>query len=800
MVEKLFQDVQYAFRTLRTSPGFTAVAVLTLALGIGANTAIFSAVNAVLLRPIATPYLDRIYAVQDDLPGLNLRKTPTGPKEADDLAKRTDLFEAVGAFAPTDLNLTGVGEPQRISAAQTTADPFAVFGLQPFAGHFYTPEDAQAGRPFVAVISYGLWQSLFGGDRSAIGGTIALDGNPYRVTGVLPRGFEYPRGVEVYIPLPMNAGYRQRGSLVMNTVVRTRPGLSLEQLQAQLTAEANVWHRMYQYPKALGHTLIATPFVQFFAGQLRPVLLVLTGAVLCVLLIACANVSSLLLVRSTGRAKELAMRMAVGASRWALIRQVIIESLVLAAAGGAAGILIGRSVLEWLAHLRSLQLPALEHVTLDRSVLLFTSVVSLCAGLFFGVVPAFRASRADLNTTLKETGRGASTGKSRHRVLETFAVLQVALALVLLVGSGLLIRSLGHLLTANLGFQPEHVTAMQVWLPQARYRMGASLVAFFETLEQRLRGIPAVQSAGIGMGVPFSGHADSSPFRIIGRPLPPGTPDRHANMLRASTDYFRALGIPLLRGRPFADTDTIGTPIVSIIDEQLARQYFPNEDPIGQKISQGPDSTIIGIAGSVSQGQPGGPPKATIYYSVRQMPVRSATVVVRSSLEPSAVANLVRPAVAQIDRDVPLFDIAPVNELIGKSLGARRLAMVVMTGFAALSLALALLGVYGVSSYTMSQRTHEIGIRIALGARAADVAGMVLRRGVALAVIGAAGGVLVAFAASKSLSSLLYGITPHDPLTVIAGIFAIVVVSLAACILPARRAARVDPMVALRHE
>jgi putative ABC transport system permease protein len=806
-VHSVGRDVRYALRGMARRPGYTAVVVLTLALGIGANTAVFSAVNAALLRPLPTPWLERLVVIRDDLPGLGLRRIETSVAETEDLAERTDLFQTVGGFSAADFNLTGVGEPQRVRATHTVGGFFDVFGVRPHLGRLYRPDESEGGRHQVAILSYAFWQEL-GGDRDIIGRRLQLNGLPFEVVGVLPSNFRYPRTGQLWMPYPIDDQVRQRrGTLNITTVARLRPGVTWERLEAGLSDEARRWRERFGASGASrgaaqsGAALVPIPFVEFVAGQLRLVLLVLLGAVSFVLLIACANVASLQLVRAAGRTKEIAVRAALGAGRWAIARQSLVESLAVALLGGLLGLVLGQAILRLLARSGATHYEVLREVRLDSAVLGYAAFVVLLVGLIFGIGPALRASKVDIDNALRDAGRGASGGVSRHRFLQGSVVVQLALTLVLLLGSGLMIRSLARLLETDPGFRPEQLLTFNISLPRTRYTDYPPRLAFYGALERRLKSTPGIQGVGITSDLPITESGSNSPFSVVGRPSRPGEPQRHANGRFASAEYFKTMGIPLHRGRGFADSDGPESPPVALVDEQLAKQYFGGDDPIGERIQHfGPETEIVGIVGSTSNEQLGDVPKATVYYPLSQLPVRTVAIVVRSALPVPAAAGLVRSAVRELDRDLPVYDVQPMQQRIERSLGPRRLAMVVLSSFAGLSLVLALLGTYGVISYAVSQQTKEIGIRVALGAEPRDVVTMVLRTGLALTAVGLLVGTLAFIGLARVLRALLYGVGAHDPPTMLAGVAILAGVALLACYVPARRAARVDPVAALREE
>jgi len=799
-LDSMRRDLRYAVRQLAKRPAFTFVALITLALGIGSNTAIFSAVNAVLLHPVATTDVDRIMVVRTNLPTMNLMNEDVGPGEALDLMARRDLFDASGAWAGRSGVITEIGDPRRVTVARTMGQFFDVFHVVPALGRFYRPDESEPGKERVVVLSYGLWREL-GADRSLIGKSITLSGVRHEVVGVAPESFDYPRGTQLYAPIAMTAQYAQnRGQLIWNLVGRMKTGISRRQFDAGILSEQQRWHRDLHYGDK--QFLSVVPLVTMIAGQLRPALLVLLGAVGVVLLIACANIASLQLVHGTARTRELAVRAALGAGRGMIVRQLLVENLVLSVAGGLIGLGVGAVILKLMSAAGASQMPALSDVHLSGPALLFTAAATLVAGGLFGLLPALRAGRVDVQEALKDGAGGASLGGRRSRLLHTSVVIQVALTLVLVVGSGLMIRSLRALLSQNPGFSAEHVITMKMTVTGPRYQQSGSLTNFYNQLLGSFTGMKELGPIGFVSELPFSGDNDSSPFRVIGRATDPSLPAMHANLHTIGGDYFKAMRIPLLRGRTFDKTDA-ATPDqatwVCIIDETLAKTYFPNEDPIGKRINQGPDATIVGIVGTVSQGELGEPPKATVYYPYTQHAWYSNMyVVTRTTLPTATVVSRVRGAIRAIDPNIPLFSTQTLDERIAGSLAPRRLAMIVLTGLAALSLGLAVFGLYGVISYAVSQRTREFGIRLALGARPTDVQSMVLRQGVMLALAGVVLGLSGAFIATRALSNLLFGVSTRDPFTFIVGPVVLATVAVAASYLPARRATKTNPLDALR--
>jgi putative ABC transport system permease protein len=801
-IHSLSRELRYAIRGLLRRPAFTCVIILTLALGIGANSAIFSFVNAILLRPVPVPWLDRLVAVRRSVPGVaGLDNTEMSPAEAMDIAHRTDLFDASAAFIASALNLEGTSEPQRITAARTLGDFFTLFGARPLIGSVYRAEDSENGLFQRALLSQALWQQAFGGDSSVVGRMIQLSGRSYEVVGVMPPTFRYPRSAQLWTPFAYDSIWKtpeRRGTWNMTTLARVRAGVSNAQLKTGLSAEAQRWGG----GAASSHRLFTVPFVDFVAGQLRRVLLVLMGAVLLVLLIAVANVASLLLVRAAERSKENAVRAALGAGRWSIARQLLIESLVLAFGGGVLGVAVGSAAVRVLSRWGAGPYEILEGVSLDTRVLAFTSVVTILSALLFGALPALRAARVELHDALKEATRGASAGVARGRFLEGSVVVQLALTLVLLLGSGLMIRSLAQLIGTDPGFSTENLTTMRLVLPTSRYGVANTRITFHERLIERVRALPGVDAVGTVYGLPFGGESNSSPFRIVGVPPRAGELERHSRMWFVGGDYFATMGIRVIRGRAFGELDRpYGSgEIAAVIDETLARQFFPNEDPIGKVINQGPDATIVGVVADVKQADLTEAAKASVYYYFPQTPwgLGTLTLIVRSVLTEDAVATIVRAALKEIDPQLPIYDVTPLAARVERSLGSRRLVMTVLSGFAALSLALAILGIYGVVSYTTAQRTHEIGIRMALGAQPGDVTRMVVHNALIVAAIGLAAGTLVFLGVGRVLSTLVYGVGTHDPLTLTGGVATLAVVALVASYVPARRASRVGPVGALK--
>ena len=798
---QLLEDLRHALRVLRRSPGFTAVAALTLALGIGANTAIFSLVNAVLLRPLPVQALDQLVVVREDLAGLDLFNAQLSPAEVLDLEARSDLFAAVTGFQLGDRTLTQSGEPVRVSVASTLSDFFGVFGVQPHTGRFYAPEHSTTGPREVAVVSHALWNQLSGGDPRFIGTVLQLDGIGYEVIGVMPPESRYPRRAQIWVPFAYTDRWAGlRGTLIMTTIGRIRPGLTAQRREVMLAAEAAGWNEQYAGEARFSKALTSVGFVEYQAGSLRRILLVLMGAVVFVLLIAAANVASLNLVRATARAREIAVRAAVGSGRGRIVRQLLFESVALALLGGAIGVWIGALALDLFQQWEPARQMNLSGVRLDGTVLAFSAAAALVAAIASGMIPALRASRVSPQEVLRDAARGGSTGPAQQRLLRAGIVLQVALALVLVLGSGLMVRTLARLLAVDPGFTADNVITAQVSIPSATYDAPDKVTAFFDGLLERLRALPGVEGAALAWGLPFTSGGSSSPFDITGRTTPDGSPARHAEGRYVSAGYFRTLGIPVLTGREFNDTDREGAPVVAVIDQTFAEQFFPGEDPVGQRITHFlGESTIVGVVGRVDHHQIGDAPKAVAYYSFGHAGwMTGRTIVVRSAAPAGTVADMIRRSVREIDANVPVYDVQQLTGLIAQSLGPRRLAVLTLGAFAFLALVMASLGIYGVMRYTTARRTHEIGIRMAIGAESGDVVGMMLRQGMTVALLGVALGLLAALALTRFMTGVLFGVQPNDPVSFVVATVVLLGVAFVASWVPVRRATRIGPMEALR--
>jgi putative ABC transport system permease protein len=818
-MDTLWRDLRFAIRGLGRSPAFTLIAVLTLALGIGANTAIFSVVNAVLLRPLSYDKPDQLVSLRSRLVGRNRNDVPMSQPEYQDIRRGVPAVREVAAVWPININLTGSGEPERIQAAVVSYNYFSVLGAAPILGRDFTKADDQGKIGYVALISYDLWQHRFGGDRGVIGKTVHLDDDPITIIGVTPRGFRHPvesgaSPMELWAPIaldnPDTNFVNTRGARVFDLIARTAPGATLENVRSQLASLTGRLARDYPdaYPAALGWQADAVPLAERVVGDVRPALLVLLGAVGFVLLIGCSNVANLLLARATTRDREIAIRTALGGSRMRLVRQLLTESLVLATAGGLLGLLIALWGTNALGQLAAQYLPRAREIGIDTTVLGFTAFLILLTGIGFGLVPAIQASRPDLQGALKDSGRAASAGASRTRVRGVLVVIEVAVALVLLAGAGLLLRSFQRLISIEPGFNPENLLTMQVWLPvqndpeKGRYFTNDQRRAFYARAQEAVQRTPGVRDAAIVTRLPFRGRADAR-FQIEGQTIPPDQlPVTDLRMV--TPNYFATMEIPMLRGRTLSPVvDSLG-PKEAVINHTLAEKFFHGGDPVGRRIQvfgpKGPWMTIVGIAADARQVSPDQPPREEIFLSGQLFPNQEMSFVVRTSGPPERLGTAVTKAIREADPDQPVFGVKPMEKVIADASAERRFSLLLLSLFASIALVLSAIGIYGVMAYTTTQRQHEIGIRVALGANARDVLGLVVGQGMRLVTIGLGLGVAGAWLLSRVLTSQLFGISARDPLTYVSVAALLAAVALTASYLPARRALRVDPMTALRSE
>ncbi len=809
-MDTLIKDTRFALRRLLQRPAFTAVAVLTLALGIGVNTAIFSAVDSVLLRPLPLKDPERVVAIWEHSLGIGIARNEVAPANYLDIRDQNQSFEGVGAFGDQSMNLSGEGEPERLEGQLVTANVFTLLGVQPALGRTFSPEEDQVGQHRVVVLSDALWQRRFNRDPAVINRNLILNGESFTVVGVMPRGFFFPvRESELWIPWAMEPGQASsRGDHYLRLVARLKPGITAEQAEADVQSLAARLSATYpRTNEGLGFSV--NSFHKDYVGDLRLPILVLFAAVGLVLLIACANVANLLLAQATTRRKEIAIRMALGAKRWAIARQLLIESLLLAIGGGLLGILGAIWGVEALSKLIPESLSKLEAASINGRVFLFTLVTVVLTALIFGAVPALHAARANPGATLNEVGRDAGGGVSGRYLRRLLVISEVALAVVLLVGAGLLVRSFQRLRQVDVGFKPDNLLTMRVVLPMPKYSKFEARTGFYDELLRRVNEVPGVESAGVITFLPLSTSGMKFTFSVEGRAAPGDMKLPFALFRVVSPDYFRSLGIPLQRGRFFDAHDVSDSPPVIVVNRRLAEQYWPGEDPTGKRLKIGPvDSpnpwaTVVGVAGDVRQSGLYGEQLFELYVPYAQERRGFAAprdLIVRTRGEAASVAGAVRQAVWAVDKDQPVSDVRTMDQVFAAAISRERFQALLLGLFAALALSLACAGLYGVISYAVAQRTHEIGIRMALGAQPVDVLSLVLRQGMALTLTGLIIGIAVGAVATRVLSDMLYGVTATDPVTFIGVPALLLLVAFLACYIPARRATRIDPLVALRYE
>ncbi len=809
----LWQDLRFGARMLMKQPGFSFVAVITLALGIGANTAIFSVVNGVLLKPL--PYAEperlvHVYRMQPPVSRANVSRPAWF-----DFAERQQVFSELAAHHGETFNLTGVDEAERINGRRVTGSFFALFGLRPALGRFLSADDDRPDSPRVAVISHGLWQRRFGGEAGVIGATIKLNGEPHTVVGVAPPNFRFPGRVEIWTPARLAESQQGRGNNYLNMVGRLKDGVTQSQAEAQINQIAAAL--ALQYPNNHSKlSILLSPLLDEQVRGIRRALWVLLAAVGFVLLIACANVANLMLARATARRKEFAVRTALGAPARRIIRQLMTESLLLALVGGALGALLAFWGVDALVALAPAQLPRVAEAQIDRAALGFTLLLSPLTGLLFGLAPAWQSARAGVNEVLKESGRGAFVGLSWSLTQRALVVVEIAMSLVLLVGAGLLIASARRLIAVSPGFDPENLLVAEISTPRLpmipgekpdayRTRREQSDASFIRATLQKLSSLPGVQAVGTINDLPVTGQSTTNGAFIIASYVAPNpnTIDWPVAERRwVSPDYFRAIGLPLVKGRVFTERDTMETPTVVLINETLANRYFAGEDPVGkQLITQNlQPKEIVGVVKDARQWGLDKPPSTEIYFSTFQQPGPLTSLVIRSSADPASLGGAVRRAVREVNPDAPVTGVRTMKEVIADSLAQARFNTILMSVFAGVALLLAVVGIYGVMAYSATQRAHEIGLRQALGAQNRDVLKLVIAQGMKLAVLGVGLGLAAAFGLTRLMKSLLFGVSATDPLTFGVVALLLTLVALLACWIPARRATKVDPIIALRCE
>ncbi len=808
MLTTLWQDLRYGVRMLLRSPGVTVIAVLALALGIGANTAIFSVVNGVLLRPLPFEEPGRLVRLSEDAP--QVPQMSISYPNFLDWREQNKVFTGIAALQFQSYNLTGTNEPERLPGRNVSANFFSLLGVKPAAGRTFLPEEDRPGAARVCVVSNGLWQRRFGSDPNLVGKQLTLNNESYTVVGVLPPSYRFGTATDVFAPIGLKADtMTERGNHPgIYAIARLKPGVTVEQARSELVGLAKRLAKQY----GKGDSATVTSLQEFFVGDIRPSLLVLLGAVGFVLLIACANVANLLLARAASRSREIAIRTALGAGRLRIIRQLLTESVLLALLGGVFGLLLALWGIDAIRSASIDSIPTTAVINLDTSVLLFTLFVSLLTGVVFGLAPALHASKLDLNESLKEGGRSATTGSGSKQLRNLLVVSEVALSLMLLVGAGLLIKSFTHLRATDPGFDPQKLLAMQLALP-AKEGEGRKVANFFSELDARLKAIPGVEAIAFSTGLPLFGTGDTS-FAIEGRPELESGKRPQTMQYITSPDYLRAMGIRLVKGRFFNEHDTQNSQLVAVIDEAFARQQFPNEEPLGQRIAGDkqndiPAAEIVGVVAHVKHFGVDAPERIQpqLYLAFNQVPdkflplvVDRMNLVIRTTTDPAGMTAVVRREVAAIDKNQPVYNVNTMEQVLSESIATERLSTTLLAVFACVALILAAVGIYGVMSYTVAQRTHEIGVRMALGAQARDVLRLVVGQGMTLALIGVAVGLLGAFAVTRVMSGLLFGVSATDPVTFIGVALLLATIALLACLIPALKATKVDPMIALRYE
>jgi len=805
-METFLQDLRYGARMLARKPGFTFVAIITLALGIGANTAIFSVVNGVLLRPLPYKDVDRILTVWESDAQSGKKEDGAAPANFLDWRDQNQVFEQMAIAEPYSLRLTGNGEPESFRSWLVSESFFDILGVKPLYGRTFLPEETQAGNERVVIIGESLWRGRFGADPNLVGQSLLFNGQPHTIVGIMPAEFQFPSGRVMWSPMVFRDSYKQeRRSTYMKVIARLKPGLTREQAQQEMTAiQARLARQYPQDNKERGALVV--PLAEQMTAQARPALLLLLGAAGFVLLIACANVANLLLARGGERQKEFAIRAALGAARLRLIRQLITESGVLAVLGGVGGMLLAWWGVDMVLALSPGNLPRLTEIHFDGRVLVFALAVSLVTAIIFGVAPALQFSRPDLQESLKEGGRAAGDGAARHRLRNVLVVAEIALAFTLLAGAGLLVRSFVRLLQVDPGFAADHALSLEVHV-WGSSRTPEQRAAFFAQTLDRIAALPGVNAAGAVSALPFHDNSIdiTGTFTLEGQPAPAPGQEPSAYLTVATIDYFTAMSIPLRSGRLFTRFDRRGAMSVVVIGETMARRFWPDQDPVGKKIRLGflgqpVVREIVGVVGDARHTGLDSDPRTEIFLPHAQEPYGSMTYVVRTASDPATMLQAVKGEVWAVNKNLPFASIATIDDLVSRSLGERRFNLLLLGAFAIIALTLASVGIYGLISFSTSRRTHEIGVRMALGAADRDIMKLVLKEGLMLTGIGVALGFAAAIALTRLLSSLLFGISATDPLTFIVIPVILAGVALVACFVPARRATKVDPMVALRYE
>lgn len=808
-METLLQDIRYGVRTLVKQPAFTLVAIITIALGIGANTAIFSVVNAVILRPLPYAEAERLVMLWGTTANDGNQEQPFSFADFSDLRNQSKSFSTLAAASPVwNFTLTGGGEPEPTQGLFVSHDLFDMLGIRPEMGRAFLADDDRSGAAPVVIISNALWQRRFGGDRNVIGRPLIVSGNSATVVGVMPAGFHFlEAGADLWVPLSQNLfATSTRNVRLLSVVGKLNGGVQLGQANAELSAIGNQFAAQYPDTNS-GFSLRALALHEQVTGKVRPALLLLLGAVGLVLLIACANVVNLMLVRSASRSKEIAVRAAVGAGRLRLLRQLLTESITLSLLGGLAGALLATWGVRVLGAVNPIPLPQYNKIGVDLTVLVFTLSVSVLTGIVFGLAPAWQMFKFDLHSVLKTGGRG-SIDSGHHKLSNALVTVEIATAFVLLIGAGLLIRSFSKLLDVNPGFDTEHILTMQVGLPNASYGQPQKRIALIQQLEANLKAMPDVASVGIVTRLPLMSALNNVTtfLSIEGRQMQPGERPE-IDFRRASTGYFETMSVPLRSGRLVTEQDVANNTHSVVINEAMAKRFWSGEDPVGKRISTATASvqqtqwqTIVGVVGNVRHLGLDTEPRPELYYHTNTLPPFGPVLVIRARTDPKALISLARAKVRELDGDLSISNVSTMDQLVAQSVAQRRFGMFLLASFAVVALLLAAIGIYGVISYSVAQRTREIGVRMALGARTADVLRLVLKNGLTLAGLGLAIGLVGAFLSTRVMTKILFEVKPTDALTFASVSVGLMFVAFLACYIPARRATKVDPLVALRDE
>ena len=800
----MIKDLRYAIRTLLKRPGFLLVALSTLALGIGATTAMFTVVNSVLLRPMQFPEPERIVILEATNPRLGINASNMSVPDVVDWQQQSQSFEQIAGFITWGAFLSTGDETERVRAAGVSPEFFPLFRTPPLSGRTFQPADVKAEGDAVTVISYALWQRRFGGAADVVNSKVTLSGVKNTIIGIMPAGFNYPAETELWTLYPLDVSGEPRDNRYLNVVSRLKPGVSIAQAQAELDTITQRLAQNYVETNS-GWSVRLTELRERMVGQLRTSLLMLFGAVAFVLLIACANVANLLLARAAYRQKEIAVRTALGASRGRVVRQLLTESLLLSVVSGVVGLALSVWLIKLLIAISPPNSPRFNEISINWQVFGFAFGLTIFAGLLFGLVPALQTSRTDLNETLKESGRSGSHGGSRNRIGGFLIVSEVALSFVLLAGAGLLIKSFMQLREINAGFQPDNVLAVRLTLPSGKYKQGEPRAQIYQQLVEKIKTVPGVQAVGAVLSLPLGGDTFNVGRGVLleGRPAIPEAATNAAH-LPVTPDYFRALNIPLKQGRVFTDHDNAQAPKVVIVNETMARKQWPGESPVGKRFSIWRDEKfsreVVGVVGDTKSSLDKDSEQQMYVPYAQDATWGSLSFVVRTNGEPTALANSVREAIRSVDKGVATYNLKTMNDVVSTSAAPRRVPMLLLSAFAGVAVLLAMIGIYGITSYYVTQRTHEIGLRMALGAQIGDVLKLVLWRAMALAIAGVVIGVAGAITVTRYLESLLFGVKPVDVITFAAVALGLVLVALIASLIPARRATKVDPLTALRYE